>query len=216
MAIPDPTLILRLTHIDNLPILLQRGGLHAPNTAPSDGLHYKTIHNLEIQAHRRVQPVPCGPGGAIHDYVPFYFGERSPMLYQLYTGRVAGYNEGQEPLIYLVSTAQRVQQQNIPFVFSDGHGIAVFTRWFATLAELDQVDWKAVKATYWNDTVENMDRQRRKQAEFLIHRFCPWSVLGGIAVLNEVRKAQVEAILQNFPAEMRFPVKVRPGWYYKD
>lgn len=90
MAIPHPTLILRLTHIDNLSILLQRGGLHAPNTAPTDGLRYKTIHNLEIQAQRRVQCIPCGPGGTIHDYVPFYFGERSPMLYQLHTGWVPG------------------------------------------------------------------------------------------------------------------------------
>jgi hypothetical protein len=216
MAIPDPTLILRLTHIDNLPILLQRGGLHAPNSVPNDGVRYKTIHNLEIQAQRRVQRIPCGPSGTIHDYVPFYFGERSPMLYQLHTGRVAGYNEGQEALIYLVSTAQRVQQQNLPFVFSDGHGIAAFTRWFATLAELDQVDWKAVKATYWQDTVEDMDRQRRKQAEFLIYRFCPWSLLLGIAVHNEERKAQAEAILQNFPMPMRFAVKVRRDWYYKD
>lgn len=145
---------------------------------------------------------------------PFYFGERSPMLYQLHTGRVTGYNEGQESLIYLVSTAQRVQQQNLPFVFSDGHGIAAFTRWFATLTELEQVDWTAVKAKYWRDTVEDMDRQRRKQAEFLIYRFCPWSLLWGIAVHNEKQKAQVEAILQNFPAPMRFPVKVRRDWYY--
>lgn len=214
MAIPQPTLIMRLTHVDNLPILLQRGGLHAPNSAPNDGLLYKTIHNLDIQAQRRVQRLPCGPGGTIHDYVPFYFGARSPMLYQLHTGKVTGYNEGQEPLIYLVSTAQRVQQQNVPFVFSDGHGIAAFTSWFATLADLEKVDWGTVNATYWRDTAEDMDRQRRKQAEFLIHRFCSWSLLGGIAVYNEQRKTQVKAILQSFPTTTGFLVKVRRDWYY--
>ena len=30
----------------------------------------------------------------MHDYVPFYFGVLSPMLLQLKTGRVTGYNEG--------------------------------------------------------------------------------------------------------------------------
>lgn len=214
MEIPQQTRIVRLIHIDNLPILLQRGGLHAPNSAPNDDLIYKTIHNLDIQAQRRLQHIPCGPGGTIHDYVPFYFGERSPMLYQLHTGRVAGYSDGQDPLIYLVSTAQRVQQQNVPFVFSDGHGIAAFTSWFADLVDLNKVDWAAVKATYWRDIAEDTDRQRRKQAEFLVHRFCPWSLLLGVAVYNEARKAQVEAILQNFPGTIHFPVKVRRDWYY--
>ena len=87
-------------------------------------------------------------------------------------------------------------------------------RWFATLAELEEVDWAAVRATYWRDTAEDMDRQRRKPAEFLIHRFCPWSALGGIAVYDEQRKTQVEAILQHFPFTMGFPVKVRRDWYY--
>lgn len=38
----------------------------------------------------------------MHDYVPFYFGPLSPMMLNLKTGRVAGYEEDQEPLIYLV------------------------------------------------------------------------------------------------------------------
>ena len=33
-----------------------------------------------------------------------YFGYLAPMLLQLKTGRVAGYQEGQSPLLYLVST----------------------------------------------------------------------------------------------------------------
>ncbi len=214
MAIPHPTLIVRLIHIDNLPLILKRGGLHAPNHTPNDGQIYKTIHNSDIQAQRRVRSIPCGPGGAIHDYIAFYFGTRSPMLYQLHTGWVTGYTEGQLPLIYLVSTVQRVQQQNLPFVFSDGHGIAAFTNWFADLADLDKVDWTAVTANIWRDTAEDLDRQRRKQAEFLIHRFCPWSLLIGIAVHNEQRQTEVEAILQNFPGTAGLAVKVRRDWYY--
>lgn len=94
------------------------------------------------------------------------------MLLQLKTGRVEGYNEGQEPLIYLVSSAQRVRDSGAGFVFSDGHGIAAFTEWYAGLADLDKVDWDMVFQRYWRDTVDDMDRQRRKQAEFLVYRFC--------------------------------------------
>jgi hypothetical protein len=88
-TVPNPTPILRFLHIDNLPVVLQRGSLHAPNWCPKDGLAYKTIHNLDIQNQRKVQPSPCGPRGVIHDYVAFYFGYLSPMMLQLKTGRVA-------------------------------------------------------------------------------------------------------------------------------
>jgi hypothetical protein len=214
MPVPNPTPIYRFIHVDNLRICLRRRGLHAPNHTPDDGLVYRTIHNVDIQNQRRIYRLPCGPRGVIHDYVSFYFGQRSPMLLQLQTGQVEGYNEGQEPLIYLVSTAQAVRDAGIGFVFSDGHGIAAFTQWFDDLAELDQVDWRAVQARYWADTPQAMDRQRRKQAEFLIHRFCPWELIQEIAVVNVAVRDRVRDILQGVPVDYRRPVRIRPNWYY--
>ena len=41
MPIPHPTPIFRLLHIDNLSMILTRGGLHAPNHVPQDGLVYR-------------------------------------------------------------------------------------------------------------------------------------------------------------------------------
>ena len=105
----EGTPIFRILHVGNLHIHLERRGLHAPNNTPDDGLKYKlkykTIHNIDIQDKRQRNKVPCGPGGVLHDYISFYFGYFSPMLLQLKTGYVEGYDEGQEPLIYLVSTA---------------------------------------------------------------------------------------------------------------
>lgn len=214
MPVPNPTPIYRFIHVDNLHFCLRRGGLHAPNHTPDDGLVYRTIHNVDIQNQRRVYRLPCGPRGVIHDYVSFYFGQRSPMLLQLHTGQVEGYNEGQEPLIYLVSTAQAVRDAGIGFVFSDGHGIAAFTQWFDDLAELEQVDWRAVQARYWADTPQAMDRQRRKQAEFLIHRFCPWELIQEIGVVNVAVRDRVRDILRGLPMDYQRPVRVRPNWYY--
>ncbi|MGQ7112742.1 DarT ssDNA thymidine ADP-ribosyltransferase family protein, partial [Escherichia sp. TWPC-MK] len=35
--------------------------------------------------HRRSEMrVTCGPGGVVHDYVPFYFTKRSPMLLKVF------------------------------------------------------------------------------------------------------------------------------------
>ena len=214
MAVPNPTPIFRFIHAENLHVCLQRKGLHAPNHTPDDGLTYRTIHNVDIQEHRRIRTIPCGPCGVIHDYVAFYFGYLSPMLFQLKTGRVEGYSEGQEPLIYLVSDVQTIQRSGTGFVFSDGHGIAAFTDWYDDPSDLDKVDWDMVNQRYWADTVEDMDRQRRKQAEFLVYRFCDWSLIREIGVINDRMRTKVESLLATFPQSLRCPVRVQCAWYY--
>jgi Tfp pilus assembly protein PilO len=99
-------------------------------------------------------------------------------------------------------------------LFSDGHGIAVFSNWFCDLAQLDNVDWNMVYQRYWADNLDDMDRQRRKQAEFLVHRFCSWAVIDEIAVIDAIMKRRVKEILKQFPAQLQRPVNVRPAWYY--
>lgn len=214
MTAPIPTPIYRFTHLDNLKVYLQRKALHAPNYPPSDGLAYKTIHNVEIQNKRKTTRIPCGPDGCIHDYIAFYFGPRSPMLYQLHTGYVSGYTEGQEPLIYLVSTAQAIKKSGTAFVFSDGHGIAAFTEWFDNLTDLGKIDWDDVYAPTWKDTLEDPDRQRRKQAEFLVHKKCDWNLIQEIGVMNSRAKSKVEEILNGFSLNVRKPVTIKTEWYY--
>ena len=213
-APPNPTWLYRLVHVDNLATLLTRGVLHAPHSTPNDGLPYRPIHNVSVQASRHVRQIPCGPGGTIHDYLPFYFGPLSVMLLNLKTGRVAGYTEGQEPLVYLLTMAQAVQQAGCRFVFSDGHALAGFTDWYDDLARLDQVDWNIVGARYWSDQPDDNDRQRRKQAEFLVWQSLDWSLIRGIVVLNAAMQQRVENILNQFPQRARPQVAVKPGWYY--
>ena len=215
MPVPDPTPILRFIHVDNLRICLQRGGLHSPNTTPNDGLAYKAIHDCEVQEKRLLKRVPLGLNGVIHDYVPFYFGFLSPMMLRLKTGRVIGYTDGQRPLIYLVTTAQQIRDCGKPFIFSDGHGLANFTQWFDNLDDLDNVDWDMVYQQYWADDITgDNDRQRRKQAEFLVHQFCDWSLITEIAVIDDQMKMAVEQILTEFPSRHQPVVEVRRGWFY--
>lgn len=214
MQAPIPTPIYRLIHVDNLHVCIRRGGLHASNYMPDDGLTYKTIHNLDIQNVRRSRPIPCGADGVIHDYVSFYFGYLSPMMLQLKTGRVEDYDEGQEQLIYLISTAQTVERSGKNFVFSNGHGIAAYTQWYDDLTELNKVDWDMVCQRYWADNVDDMDRQRRKQAEFLVHEFCDWSLIESIAVVNEQMETKVGNIMNQFSPDKRRDVHTKTKWYY--
>jgi hypothetical protein len=205
--------IYRIIHFENLEICLKRGGFHAPNYLPKDGLTYRTIHNVNIQNIRHQQTIPCGPHGTVHDYVSFYFGPRSPMLLQLHTGRVEGYSEGQEPIIYIVTTIEQILNHKLQFVFSDGHGIAAFTNWFDNLKDLQKVDWETVYAEFWADTPDDLDRQRRKQAEFLVYQFCPLDAIKEIGVINQKMKQKVENILHQFGIT-NIPVRVHQDWYY--
>ena len=211
---PKPTLIFRLIHLDNLNVCLRRNGLYAPKHEPDDGLPYKPIHNTDIQSERNVTHIPLGPKGTIHDYVPFYLGPRPPMLLQLHTGRVLGYGEGQEPLIYLISSVKQVEKSQAKFVFSDGHGIALYTEWFDNPSSLDDLDWEAIYSRSWRSTVNDMDRQRRKQAEFLVHKFFPWDIIKLIIVLNSKIESKIESILSQFDDSMNKKIKADKTLYY--
>ena len=188
--------------------------MHSPNHWPDDGLVWQTNHDEGVQSKRARWLVGCGPGGMLHDYVPFYFGPRSPMLYQLHTGWVPRYTEGQTPIVYLVSTAQAIDRSGGRFVFSNGHGIAHFTDWYDELSCLSEVPWDMAYAEDWKKTADDPDLQRRKQAEFLVHKSCPWKLVHEIGVIDLVRKKQVEKLLARHDPAHKPVVEVHRDWYY--
>ena len=211
---PKKHAIFRLTHVDNLAGMLQRNKICAPNFTPDDGISYRVIHHQNIQEKRSNRPIPCGPRGVMHDYVPFYFGPLSPMLLLLKSGRVEGYDEGQEPLVYLVTFAEDIANANCGFAFSDGHGIMELTEYYEELSDLSKVDWSMVGERYWRKTLTDPDRMRRKQAEFLVHKYCPWPLIRRIGVISQSIKTQVEDIYEKSVNSHQPLVRVKPGWYY--
>lgn len=112
MARVAPTLVYRITHVDNLLTLSRRKGLHAPASLPEDGLEYRPIHDESIRHRRAVRPLPCGPGGTVADYVSFYLGHRSPMLYRIWKEKALS-EGGQRPVVYLVSSVERLLELNL-------------------------------------------------------------------------------------------------------
>ncbi|RJP39076.1 MAG: DUF4433 domain-containing protein [Phycisphaerales bacterium] len=158
--------------------------------------------------------VPCGPGGEIRDYVGFYFGPRSPMLYRIHTGwgvkRV-----DQSAIAYLVSSAQVVASAGLRFVFTDRHSLARVASFSDRLDQLGIVDFDVAYAEQWSTTPEYPDRQEKKQAEFLVHGAMPWPLVGEIGVLNQKASDRVRAILAAYPDRHRPRVFCEPSWYYR-
>lgn len=208
----DHTFIYHITPLSNLPRILGEGGLWAKNEQLKKGLPHDSVAYKDLQERRAVKPVICGPGGVLHDYVPFYFGPLSPMLGAIHVGRVDGFDGGQESIIYLCSSAEIIAEEGIPFVFTDGHAIKALTQQYDKLDQLSEVDFTAAVAKYWTDTQEDPDLQRRKQAEFLVHQRCSWHCVRGIGTYNAEIQRQVEQILSS--ARHTPVVKVHKSWYY--
>lgn len=191
-------LIYHITHIDNLESILSEGGLLAYNIMLETQTNYTNIAYQNIQDRRATTDVPCGGGGVLHDYVPFYFAPRSPMPYTISRGNVENYTQGQAAVIHLVSSIENIEAEDLCFVFTDGHTVMTFTDFFDDLNYLGAIDWDVMESRYWNDTNEDNDRKRRRQAEFLVRYFFHWQLITEIGVMNSTIKTQVENILQNF------------------
>jgi hypothetical protein len=68
--------------------------------------------------------------------------------------------------------------------------------------------------SFCTDPRRRVPRQRRKQAEFLVHRFCPWGLIEEIGVLDSIAQARVREILDRSGSGPHPPVNVRADWYY--
>lgn len=134
------------------------------------------------------------------------------MLYSIHGGYVDQYREGQGPVVHLTSSAESIAAAGRAFTFTEGHAELAYSTFYEDLADLDKVDWQVMKSKWWNDTVKDMDRKRRRQAEFLVHDFLPWELVTKIGVINDGVAEQVNGILQ--AAEHRPTVVVKGSWYY--
>ncbi|MDJ0615459.1 MAG: DUF4433 domain-containing protein [Calothrix sp. MO_192.B10] len=207
-----PTPIYHITHVQNLFSIFQSGGLINNNRLKQQQVTYQNIAHVNIQDRRALIRVPCAAGGHLHDYVPFYFAPRSPMLYTIHKGNVQGYSGGQDLIVYLVAEAELIESQKLEFAFTDGHAVMAYINFYDNLQQLNVIDWKLMKSRYWFNTEDDPDRKCRRQAEFLVHQFCPWPLITEIGVKDNAAQSQVQRILQNF--HLQTPVKVHSDWYY--
>jgi hypothetical protein len=209
--IPIPTPIYHFTDIGNLTSIIRDGGLWCCGHLRRTSRAYVDASYQDVQDRRAQVLIPRSPGGTLHDYVPCYFAPRSPMLFTINKGNVPGYPD-QSRLVYLVSSIQQVEAAQLQYIFTDGHGIMGVTNFFDSLQDLDKVDWALMGERYWSNTSEDNDRRRRRQAEFLIYRQFPWSLVTEIVAINAAMQRQAQSILQG--ATHTPIVRIERDWYY--
>jgi len=219
---PSPVLIFHITAIDNLAAIGTSHVLLSKNLLLAGQVPHASIAYEHIQERRRQTNVSVGPRGTLHDYVPFHFAPRSPMLRAINGGRVPDCPYRQEDIVHLVAHAEDVAVAAVPFVFSNLHAVLDFAEFFTELASLDRIDWplffesptQGGYCRYWNNRPEprHMRRKETRQAEFLVHDRFPTSLVREIVVYNAAAEARVRAVLQQVGWQV--PVRVYPAWYY--
>lgn len=205
-AIPSSVPIYHITHVSNLPGILRDGCLWSDSERIGRHVTSTNIGHKHIKDRRLRRDVPVAAKGKLGDYVPFYFCNRSVMLYAIHRGH-QDYAGGQNEIVHLVSSVATAVVLQRPWAFTDRHAELGYADYFDDLAKLSEVDWKVMPLDYWaNDT----ETKERRQAEFLVHQSFPWSAIERIGVRDNTVAATVQTLLGGKPP----PVEIRPAWYY--
>jgi hypothetical protein len=210
--VPVPCRIFRIVHYDNLAGIIEQGGMWCGAEMLRRGLPYKQIGLHSLTANRKDKTVPVGKGGNLSDYVAFHFCARSIMLCQIHSGMVETYQEGQEPVLHLVTTVERVRELDLPYAFTDRHAKTRIAGFFDDHNDLGRVDWDIIKSQRFARTEDDPDRPTRKEAEFLVHKFVPLNAILGIGVFSQRWKDDCDGLLRE--GGIGLQVKVQPGWYF--
>jgi ssDNA thymidine ADP-ribosyltransferase, DarT len=204
--------VAHFTHVRHLPTIIQ-SGIFSDSKARASGLLTTDVGDHEVKRRRSERIVPVYPGGTVSEYVPFYFASRSPMLYKIWKGEVRTYTEGQDPLVYLVTSLRRLTNAGLTIVITDGNAANEPTKFASGVAQVNELlDRDVLDARIWKDTPEDGDRMRRRMAECLVKDHVPFEAIERIVVINEILRTSVKATLR--VAGTTVPVEVKPHWYY--
>lgn len=196
----------RLTHLDNIQHIMTNGLVR--DSSPLRNANYVPIGDRQVIRIRKEREFS---GHHLSDYLPFYFGPRSPMLYVIQHGFNGVSKVEPEKIVYCVVRIDDIIKSDVDCIFTDGHALSSLTNYYKKkeLVNLDQiVKYEDVYSTFWNIETD-LDLKRRKEAELLIDGDLPIQYLRGLVVYNEKAKEHLVSI--GVAKEL---IVVMPGYYF--
>lgn len=214
MPIPSTPKIYHIVHVDRLPSIIADGVLWCDaemqrNQRPGTTIGMPTIKEGRLRSQLNSHPDLC-----VGDCVPFYFCPRSIMLYVIHmkNHQKLAYRGGQEPIVHLEADVQQVvdwaERDERRWAFTLSNAGSSYFKDRCTLDQLSEINREAVQASNWRDP----KRKEGKQAEFLIERSFPWSLVQHIGVCSAQTQRQAQEALKT--ARHRPAVQLKTCWYY--
>lgn len=196
----------RITHIDNIPYIEKNGLVKADS--PLRNPRYVNIGDSQVILKRGQRVIK---GYRLSDFIPFYLGPRSPMLYVIQHGYNGVKRVNAEHIVYCVIKLEDIINYNIDCVFTDGHALSVLTTYYEKkdLRRINEiVNYDDVYSSVWNSE-EDLDLKRRKEAELLVGVDLMPQYIKGYVVYNDNAKLR---LIHSGIEESR--IVVSPGYFF--
>ena len=212
MPPPVEPKIYHIVHVDRLASIVADGALWSDAEVQHRAPPGTIIGMSDIKRRRLTKTLDSHPDLCVGDCVPFYFCPRSVMLYVIAMANHSelAYRGGQGPIVHLeadlhetVAWADRHERR---WAFTSTNAAASYAEDYCDLEQLDEVDWNAVEARDWRQC------RGRKQAEFLIERSFPWTLVRRVGVRSVSIHGQATEAMR--AADHRPDVELRREWYY--
>lgn len=200
------TYAFRMTHIDNIPHIVKCGIVKS--SSPMADANYKPIGDGIVISKRQKRVIN---GVALSDYIPFYLGCRTPMLYVIQNGYNGVQKVAPTDIVYCVLRIDDIREEKLTCIFTDGHALDKNTNIYTQdrLDEINElVDAEALNLRYWNEE-ETGEAKRRKEAELLIAEDIAPRMIKGFVVYDEQAKNK----MLSFGIEDAM-IAVRPSFYF--
>lgn len=181
----------RITHIDNMPHIIRYGIVK--RDSPYRNEHFVNIGDQRVIRSREETVIN---GCRISDYIPFYLGPRSPMLYVIQHGYNGVPRIEPEKIVYCVIKLDDLISNNIDCIFTNGHALNNLTSFYRQddLIRINElIKFEDVYSVQWNSEVD-IDLKRRKEAELLIKNDLPARFICGYVAYNEKAKQALIAL----------------------
>lgn len=194
------------TALENLESILDCG-LLATNMKDQANIPHRDVANPDIQQRRNAMEVPGSGGLCVHDFVPFYFAQRTPMLLAVINQK----NVDQEEILYFEISLISLEQREDVF-FTDASANTVDPPNFYNLrdaTELKRLNWELIDSKKWK--FEGEEKQQR-MAELLIPRSVLVKHFCRIIACEARVASTVRSILQS--RGMDYPVVVATSFPY--
>lgn len=201
-----------MVHFNNLEHILQKGMCICTHPQAAEG--YINIGDKTLIPQRQVYPIPIVPGGNLGDYVPFYFAGHSPMLLNIKTGYRGIAKRSQDEIVFVVCRVGMIVDQCPYWCFTDGHAKGAITRFYNKIEDLKNLDWNTINLQYWHNCDADWDRQRKKEAEFLVKYHVPKECISCLVVYSAQRKEQLKSLLERLQLEIPVYVDENKKLYY--
>jgi hypothetical protein len=178
----DIKFLFHMTHIGNLENILTHGLQPHGNV-----YNVAKIDNPDVNSRRsKFDPIFQK---SLHEYVPFYFNPKNPML---------SVNRDRQSDIVLLAFDKNLLMDDC-VLFTDGNAASSRTQFFSKEEDLVNLNWKCLQANYWNDFD---DGKRERMAEVLVPRIVKAQGLQKVICFNTETKKLIDNLNKGLITEI--------------